>query len=81
MLRNFAAAETDATAATTADPTYAKAWSWLGAAKFKLGQYGESTNAYEWAIQLSSGSGSSAMTEGLAKSRDQLAKLRGKPMA
>jgi tetratricopeptide (TPR) repeat protein len=81
MLRAFAAAETDAIAATTADPTYANAWSRLGAAKFELGQYRESIGAYEWAIQLGEGSGSLSMMDSLAKSQDQLAKLKGKPMA
>jgi hypothetical protein len=58
MLRNFAAAETAATAATTADPTYAKAWSWLGAAKFKLA-------SMEKVSTLTNGPFSSAQAVGL----------------
>ena len=49
---NKAAAETGFLAATAAAPTYAKAWSWLGRARYEQKNYSGAAEAYAQAVKL-----------------------------
>jgi len=49
---NKAAAETGFQAATTASPTYAKAWSWLGRVRYENKNYPAAAEAYAQAVKL-----------------------------
>lgn len=75
-LNKFAEAEQDAKAAVDVDPGYAKAWSWLGAARLELGQYEASVDAYEWAIELGGDGGTVPMKDGLAKAKHKVTDIK-----
>jgi tetratricopeptide (TPR) repeat protein len=66
-LSKFAEAEQDAMAAVDVDPGYAKAWSWLGAARLELGKYEASVDAYEWAVEWEGDGETVTMKDSLAK--------------
>jgi small glutamine-rich tetratricopeptide repeat-containing protein alpha len=55
----------DAEVAVAADPKYSKAWSRLGLARFELGDYHASKEAYEKGIEAEGNGGSDAMRRGL----------------
>ena len=71
-------ARADAEAAVAADPTYTKAWSRLGLARFALGDVQGSMEAYEQGIKHEGNGGSEAMKRGYetAKRRHEESSLK-----
>lgn len=72
---DHAAAAADAEVAVAAQPTYTKAWSRLGLAKFALGDAKGSAEAYEKGIEYEGDSGSEAMKKGLETARRRATEL------
>lgn len=62
--KDHESARADAEAAVTADPSYTKAWSRLGLARFALGDAKGSMEAYEQGIKHEGNGGSEAMKRG-----------------
>ena len=62
--KDHESAKADAEAAVAADPTYTKAWSRLGLARFALGDAKGSMEAYEQGIKHEANGGSEAMKRG-----------------
>lgn len=87
--KDHAAARRDAEAAVAIDPTYTKAWSRLGLARFALGDARGAMDAYDQGIRHEGNGGSDAMKKGYetAKRRvdemqaDEEAVARGGPAA
>ncbi|KAJ3566753.1 hypothetical protein NP233_g6809 [Leucocoprinus birnbaumii] len=71
-LENWMNVEEDAYVATQLDPKYAKAWSWLGMARLKLGHAKRAEKAYEKALQVAGKDATSAMRQGLADSQAKI---------
>ena len=67
----------DAELAVRVDPTYSKAWSRLGLAKFDMADYQGAVDAYEKGIDAEGNGGSDAMKRGLETSKAKLAELEG----
>ncbi|CAI7610227.1 unnamed protein product [Penicillium glandicola] len=65
-------AAADAELAAAADPTYSKAWSRLGLARFDMGDYHAAKEAYEKGIEAEGNGGSEAMKRGLETSTRKL---------
>ena len=63
----------DAELAISVDPTYSKAWSRLGLARFDQGDYQGAVEAYEKGIEAEGNGGSDAMKRGLETSKIKLA--------
>jgi tetratricopeptide (TPR) repeat protein len=68
----FEEAEEDAYVSTQLDPKYAKAWSRLGAARLKLGNFKRAKEAYQRAIAVAGKDATDQMRQGL---KDAQAKL------
>lgn len=62
--KDHESARADAEAAVAADPTYTKAWSRLGLARFALGDAKGSMEAYQKGIEYEGNGGSEAMKKG-----------------
>ncbi|KAJ5086433.1 Small glutamine-rich tetratricopeptide repeat-containing protein 2 [Penicillium alfredii] len=62
----------DAELAVSVDPKYSKAWSRLGLARFDMGDYNASKEAYEKGIEAEGNGGSDAMKRGLETSKRKL---------
>ncbi|KAJ3571326.1 hypothetical protein NP233_g3826 [Leucocoprinus birnbaumii] len=71
-LENWSVAEEDAYIATQLDPKYAKAWSWLGMARLKLGYAKRAEKAFEKALQVAGKDATSEMRQGLADSQAKI---------
>ena len=72
---DHSAAAADAELAVAAEPTYTKAWSRLGLARFVLGDARGSMEAYEKGIEAEGSGGSEAMKKGLATAKQKVAEL------
>lgn len=75
--KNHEAACTDAEAAVAVDPTYTKAWSRLGLARFALGDIQGSKEAYSKGIEYEGNGGSEAMKKGLETASKRLTETEG----
>jgi small glutamine-rich tetratricopeptide repeat-containing protein alpha len=75
-LNKFTEAEQNAKAAVDIDLEYAKAWSWLSAARLELGKYEAIIDAYEWAVELEGDGGTVPMKDGLAKAKRKVADIK-----
>ena len=69
-----AQASTDAEMAVAADPTYTKAWSRLGLARFVLGDAKGSMEAYGKGIEYEGNGGSDAMKKGYKTAKERFEK-------
>lgn len=69
-----AQASTDAEMAVAADPTYTKAWSRLGLARFVLGDAKGSMEAYGKGIEYEGNGGSDAMKKGFKTAKERFEK-------
>ena len=72
---DHAAAAADAEIAVAADPTYTKAWSRLGLAKFALGDARGSAEAYQKGIEYEGNGGSDVMKKGLETAKKRVAEI------
>jgi small glutamine-rich tetratricopeptide repeat-containing protein alpha len=73
--KDHESARADAEAAVAADPTYTKAWSRLGLAKFALGDAQGSMEAYEQGIKHEGNGGSLPMQKGYETAKKQVEEL------
>ncbi|CAD6503400.1 BgTH12-03065 [Blumeria graminis f. sp. triticale] len=73
--KDHEAARADAEAAVAADPTYTKAWSRLGFARFALGDAKGSKEAYAKGIEYEGNGGSEAMKKGFETASKRVADL------
>lgn len=73
--KDHEAARADAEAAVAADPTYTKAWSRLGFARFALGDAKGSKEAYAKGIEYEGNGGSEAMKKGFETASRRVADL------
>lgn len=71
-LERFKEAVIDAYTATQLDPKYAKAWSRLGLAEFKLGHESRAQRAYERAIEISGADSTALMEQGLVDAKAKI---------
>ncbi|KAJ5946630.1 hypothetical protein N7454_003469 [Penicillium verhagenii] len=62
----------DAELAVAADPTYSKAWSRLGLARYEIGDFHAAKEAYEKGIEAEGNGGSDAMKRGLETSQRKI---------
>ncbi|KAJ5939525.1 hypothetical protein N7466_002659 [Penicillium verhagenii] len=62
----------DAELAVAADPTYSKAWSRLGLARYEIGDFHAAKEAYEKGIEAEGNGGSEAMKRGLETSQRKI---------
>jgi small glutamine-rich tetratricopeptide repeat-containing protein alpha len=69
-------ARNDAELATATDPSYTKAWSRLGLARFALGDAQGAVDAYQSGIDAEGSGGSDAMKKGLETAKRKLEELR-----
>ncbi|ODM21809.1 hypothetical protein SI65_02653 [Aspergillus cristatus] len=67
----------DAEYATVADPTYSKAWSRLGLARYDMQDYHGAKEAYEKGIEAEGNGGSSAMKKGLETCKRKIDAAQG----
>lgn len=67
----------DAEYATVADPTYSKAWSRLGLARYDMQDYHGAKEAYEKGIEAEGNGGSSAMKKGLETCKKKIDAAQG----
>lgn len=70
-------ARADAEAAVAVDPTYTKAWSRLGLARFALGDAKGSLEAYQKGIEYEGSGGSEAMRRGYETAKKKVEQLGG----
>ncbi|KAI9780607.1 MAG: hypothetical protein M1816_002803 [Peltula sp. TS41687] len=75
--RQHEEAKADAEAATTVDPSYTKAWSRLGLARYALGDARGSLEAYQRGIDAEGNGGSEAMRKGYETARKKVEQLGG----
>ena len=68
-LDNNTGARNDASVTRQLDPRYAKAWHWLGASCLKMDNLKEAIYAYQRALDLTGGTASEAMKQGLADAK------------
>ncbi|KAI1492026.1 hypothetical protein F5X96DRAFT_628991 [Biscogniauxia mediterranea] len=73
--RNHESARADAEAAVAIDPSYTKAWSRLGLARFALGDARGSMEAYKQGIDHEGSGGSDAMRKGFETARRRVEEL------
>ncbi|TVY57460.1 Small glutamine-rich tetratricopeptide repeat-containing protein 2 [Lachnellula cervina] len=73
--KDHESARADAEAAVTADPSYTKAWSRLGLAKFALGDAQGSMEAYEQGIKHEGNGGSLPMQKGYETAKKKVEEL------
>lgn len=73
--KDHESARADAEAAVAADPTYTKAWSRLGLAKFALGDAQGSMEAYEQGIKHEGNGGSLPMQKGFETAKKRVEEL------
>lgn len=73
--KDHESAKADAEAAVEVDPSYTKAWSRLGLAKFALGDARGSMEAYEKGIEYEGNGGSDAMKKGFETAKKRVAEL------
>lgn len=73
--RDHESARADAEAATAADPTYSKAWSRLGLARFALGDARGSMEAYRRGIEVEGSGGSEAMRKGFETAKKRVEEM------
>lgn len=71
--KDHESARADAEAAVAADPTYTKAWSRLGLARFALGDARGSMEAYSKGIEFEGNGGSDAMKKGYETAKKKVA--------
>ncbi|QUC15872.1 uncharacterized protein UV8b_00113 [Ustilaginoidea virens] len=74
--KDHAAARVDAEAAVAADPSYTKAWSRLGLARFALGDAQGAMDAYAEGIQHEGSGGSEAMKKGYETAKRRVQEMR-----
>ncbi|ROT41167.1 small glutamine-rich tetratricopeptide repeat-containing protein 2-like protein [Sodiomyces alkalinus F11] len=79
--RDHELARADAEAATTLDPSYTKAWSRLGLARFALGDAKGAAEAYQKGIDAEGNGGSDAMRKGLETAKRRVAELEAEGAA
>lgn len=73
--RDHESAKADAEAAVAVDPTYTKAWSRLGLARFALGDARGSMEAYQKGIEYEGNGGSEAMKKGYETAKRRVEEL------
>lgn len=73
--KDHASARADAEAAVAVDPSYTKAWSRLGLARFALGDAKGSMEAYEQGIKHEGNGGSDAMKKGYETAKKRVEEL------
>lgn len=74
--KDHAAARLDAEAAVAIDPTYTKAWSRLGLARFALGDPKGAMDAYEQGIRHEGNGGSDAMRKGFETAKRRVDEMQ-----
>ncbi|KAI0160969.1 hypothetical protein GGR52DRAFT_576379 [Hypoxylon sp. FL1284] len=79
--RDHASARADAERAVAADPSYTKAWSRLGLARFALGDAKGSMEAYRRGIEHEGSGGSDAMKKGFETARRRVEDLEAEAAA
>lgn len=75
--KDHASARADAEAAVAIDPTYTKAWSRLGLARFALGDPRGSMEAYQKGIEYEGNGGSDAMKKGYETAKRRVEEVEG----
>ncbi|KAI0000595.1 hypothetical protein F4779DRAFT_631170 [Xylariaceae sp. FL0662B] len=79
--RDHASARADAEAAVAVDPSYTKAWSRLGLARFALGDPRGSMDAYRQGIEHEGSGGSDAMRKGYETAKRRVEELEAEAAA
>lgn len=79
--KDHESARADAEAAVAVEPTYTKAWSRLGLARFALGDAKGSMEAYKKGIEYEGNGGSEAMKKGFETAKRRVADLEGEETA
>lgn len=74
--KDHASARTDADAAVLIDPTYTKAWSRLGLARFALGDAKGAMEAYQKGIEYEGNGGSDAMKKGFETAKKRVEEMQ-----
>jgi small glutamine-rich tetratricopeptide repeat-containing protein alpha len=74
--KDHASARADADAAVTLDPTYTKAWSRLGLARFALGDAKGAMDAYARGIEYEGNGGSDAMKKGFETAKRRVEEMQ-----